>query len=254
MTSLIKTPNLPCGRVHTAVVGQADGRLYDYIHSYIEHLIVTKLNPKIDSAISAHADINVHYLGGGIIAADNSQKSLSNALYEAGIKDIRIGEYAYGDYPSDCKLNFARIGNYLFGRKDICGEPIKRYAQENGLAFVNVKQAYCKCSVCIVNENAVITDDISIQRAASKAGIDCLLISKGGVRLRGHEYGFIGGASALIDKNKLMFFGDIKMHKDCEQILRFLNKHNCSEVHLDGCPLEDIGGIAALSEDDGNEK
>jgi hypothetical protein len=50
------------------------------------------------------------------------------------------------------------------------------------------------CPAAPVSEKAAIAADIYIARALEAIGIYCLLISAGGIALKGYIYGFIGGA------------------------------------------------------------
>ena len=77
---------------------------------------------------------------------------------------------------------------------------------------------------------------------------DSVLIKKGSIRLDGFDYGFIGGCTGLIDKNKLLFNGDINYHKDCNKIIDFLHKHKVEPVVIENQPLTDIGSVIPLCE------
>ena len=79
-------------------------------------------------------------------------------------------------------------------------------------------------------------------------GFDCLLIAKGDVSLPGHEYGFIGGASAKISESEVLFFGDITKHRDYKKIADFIKKYGYEIISLD-FPLTDFGGIIPIIEE-----
>lgn len=249
MRRFIEIPNIPVHRVTHAIISGNDQKIVEYVRSFDIDLLLTNANRQIDKFISNHADINYHHLGGRQIVADSSQSVLIAELEALGM-DVRLCETEIsGVYPGDCRLNFARIGNMIAGKACICEPGIIDYCKRNQIRTVNVNQGYCKCSVCIVNEKAVITDDESIKIAIDKNGIDCLLIQKGDVFLSGYDYGFIGGACALIDKNKLMFFGNLKAHRNYKDIMQFLTHNNCSAVFSADFPLTDIGGMIPIMEE-----
>ena len=52
--------------------------------------------------------------------------------------------------------------------------------------------------------------------------INSLLIEKGSVHINKYDYGFIGGCCGLIDKNLLLFNGDLSLHSDFDKIKKFL--------------------------------
>lgn len=242
--SFIKRPNLPESPVKTAILDKADDEIICFVESFGIEIIFTDCNLFVDSAISTHADINTFYFGGGEILLDKSQTRLYNLLTEQKMNVSYAESSVSGKYPNDCKLNFALLADKLIGKADIADARIKKRSYK----ILNVKQGYAKCSTCIVNENAIITDDASIKKICDQNGIDALLIGKGDVRLNGHEYGFIGGASALIDKNHLIFFGDITAHRDFESIDCFLKKHSCKYSFLKSQVLTDIGGMIPIKE------
>ena len=113
---------------------------------------------------------------------------------------------------------------------------------------IKVNQGYCKCSTLVVKENALITDDESIYHKMRENGTEALLVSKGDIFLKEHDYGFIGGASGKISNDTIVFFGNIFLHRDSEMIISFIREHGCSYLCTDNGPLRDIGGIIPLSE------
>ncbi len=121
-------------------------------------------------------------------------------------------------------------------------------AEKDGLTIIPVKQGYTKCSICIADENSIITDDESIFKSAQNYFDDILLISKGSVRLKEMNYGFIGGCTGKIDKNKIAFNGRIESHDDHNLIIDFLDRHNITAVELLNDRLTDIGSIIPVCE------
>ena len=88
--------------------------------------------------------------------------------------------------------------------------------------IIDVKQGYSKCSVCICKHNTIITDDISIfNNLLQYDDIKSLLVEKGTVKIDKYDYGFIGGCCGLIDKDLLLFNGDLSMHSDFDKIKNF---------------------------------
>ncbi|MCL2097040.1 MAG: hypothetical protein FWH10_09085 [Oscillospiraceae bacterium] len=149
-------------------------------------------------------------------------------------------------YPGDIKLNAAIFGDYLICNIKHTDEKIIEYANETGKNIIDVNQGYAKCSVCIVNENSIITSDISICKKALQNNIEVLLIDKGHINLEGYDYGFIGGCSGLITKNKLAFTGNIELHPDYENIKNFCGSREVEAVSLSNEKLYDYGSMFAL--------
>lgn len=149
-------------------------------------------------------------------------------------------------YPENVQLNFLYFNNKLYGRADAISLELKKYCEDNDITIVNVNQGYARCSTLVLNNKAAITADTTIEKALKNDGAEVLKISEGNIILDGFDYGFIGGASAVINNN-VIFFGNITNHPDYTRILEFIKIHNmqikiiCAEM-----PLTDIGGITVI--------
>jgi len=248
MRNFVKIPNLPQNKVKTIICGKLNNKLENFINSYEINMIMCDANNAVDKRISSHADISVHHISKKEIVIGKAQSQLYKALTDIGMNVTYTNKLVCGKYPDDCILNFARVGKYLIGKFDCIDDSLSQKSK-NSTIQIDVKQGYAKCSVCVVNENALITDDESIYKACTAKGLDCLLISKGDVNLDGFDYGFIGGSAGMIDKNHLLFFGDITKHRSFDKIEEFLQKHGCRFDYIENYPLSDIGGIIPIIEE-----
>lgn len=150
-------------------------------------------------------------------------------------------------YPENVRLNCLFLGDRLYGKLGAVDTSVIDYCVENGIVPVNVNQGYARCSTLVVNDNAVITSDKSIEKALKNNGADVLLISPGHIVLLGFDYGFIGGAS-FADGRTVYFFGNVKEHPDYEKIRAFCDKYNSNiEILCYDMPLTDIGGAVIIS-------
>lgn len=147
------------------------------------------------------------------------------------------------EYPHDIGLNAAMFGDNLICNIERTNEKILDYAKQTKKNIIGVKQGYAKCSVCIVDESSIITSDESVYKKASQNNINVLLIQKGHINLDGYDCGFIGGCSGLINKNKLAFTGNIKLHPDYENIKSFCGGRGVEAVSLSKEKLYDYGSI-----------
>ena len=68
------------------------------------------------------------------------------------------------------------------------------------------------------------------------------------IQLDGYDYGFIGGCCGFIDKNTLVFSGNVKLHKNYEDIKAFAGNYKVDVVSLSNEMLYDIGGILPVKE------
>ena len=250
MIRFIEKPNLPEGKVTALICGTDDEEILLYFARNEIKVIKNDPNLNIDTAVSTHADMAAIHLGKDRIIVDKNQSGLSDGLMKLGMKVSESEREIIGRYPLDIGLNFAVLGDRIMGKLSDADAMLLRAVQ--GFEKIEVKQGYCKCSVLIVNERAIITDDESIQRKASENGIESLLVSKGDISLDGHPYGFIGGASGKISKKRILFFGNIEKHRDFHRISAFLSDFGCTYECTDEAPLRDIGGIITLCEETDN--
>lgn len=152
-------------------------------------------------------------------------------------------------YPENIILNFLYLNNKLYGKMSAIDDSLLSYCTLNNIERINVNQGYTRCSVLVINDNAVITSDISLKKAFEANGVDVLLISSGSIVLDGFDYGFIGGASGCLDNNTIIFFGNIKNHPDYNSIKNFCIKYKKNmEILCEHLPLTDIGGMVKIGD------
>lgn len=240
----IKNPNLPREKVKSVL---ADHRA-ESVRKTLEALGITVyLTPKINiayAAVSGHPDMAFHQLDENTAVVAPEAYEYYSRLF--GKKRIIKGSSAVGEkYPGDIAYNSARIGRVAFHNAKFTDKCICEYYKSNGIKLINVKQGYSKCSICVISEHALITEDKAIARAAAENGIDPLLIRPGGVKLSGFPYGFIGGASGLVSENEIFFSGDISQHPDFNALKGFCGKHNVKIIASPGA-VGDIGSIIPL--------
>ena len=243
----IEKPNLPQGRVTLAAISAQAGESITKLNSLGIETIIVKRDLRLPEPVDSHADLQMLHMGGNDIFCHNEHLCTGELSEKFNIR--QIAAVAGNKYPDDVKLNCTLIGDKLICNKRTVAPEILEYAESCGLTVINVNQGYARCSICVVNENVIITDDESIFTAAQNFLNDALFISKGSIGLNGYGYGFIGGCCGKIDKNKIAFNGAIESHKDYKDIIDFLYKYNTEIVELHGDPLYDIGGILPLCED-----
>lgn len=244
MNNFFKTPHLPDKKVSLALCGKIDNEIISFINEQGIELIFSETCAQLDNPVSNHIDLVAHHAGRNNIIINKNNIELYKILSDIGMNVFYTHKEIKSPYPDDCLLNCFKINNALFCKNNITDNTIKDIYTD--ALICNVKQGYCKCSVLIISDNAFITDDISIYKKACDNNFDCLLIEKGDIQLDGYNYGFIGGASAKIDKNIILFFGDIRKHRNYNEIAEFLLKHNMKFIFSNKFNLTDIGGIIPL--------
>ena len=211
--------------------------------SQTDSVYVTKEIENMYFPVNSHPDIQLHFLEKNYAFCLAEVYDYYREILPSEIKLSKISGSAGCGYPDNVKLNIA-----VFGKKVVCNEKyasdeVLDYYRNNNYKIISVKQGYAKCNICIVSENAVITEDKGIYNTLTEFGVDMCLISKGYVSLKNFEYGFIGGASGLIEENTLGFIGSIELHPDYNKFKDFLNKYNVNHVSLTDGGLCDFGSI-----------
>ena len=245
----LNNPNLPENKVITVFADVDDNALKSVFNELAIKVVNVTKNPLLDQPVSKHADILANYIGKTTFLVDKNQVGLCKFIDNNDGKTVLI-DNIQSPYPNDCLLNFADIGDYIICNKSILSEQIVKLLPKKEI--IDVKQGYSKCSVCICKRNTVITDDNSIYNALLQYNnINSLLIEKGSVRINKYDYGFIGGCCGLIDKDLLLFNGDLSTHSDFDKIQKFLYDNNIKYIDIKGKPLTDIGSIIPITEKDG---
>lgn len=250
MPNFLLQPNLPEKQVNTVIMSGAYSEFVQAIQELQIKTIHTIKNNNLIDGLSEHADLLYNQPSKDTLVYDYSQRdNIVNYLTIGENKKLITVKSVKTPYPGDCLLNCCVVGNNVFLNTATCCNELLEIYKNNTYNIINVKQGYCKCSISVVNNNAIITDDPSIGHAAAANGIDCIEVTKGSIKLSGFNYGFIGGCSGKINSNQLAFCGDISYHNDYDKIKRFLYKYDVEPISLiKNCPLEDIGGIMPIAE------
>jgi len=146
------------------------------------------------------------------------------------------------DYPGNAIYNGCSTGKFFIHNLKITSPDLLSLVDRTNHIKIHVAQGYAKCNCVVVDETSIITSDKGIERAASAAGMDVLLIKPAQVILDGYKYGFLGGASGRIG-NTIIFNGNITAHSDYRLIKDFIERRNLSIVYFEEYPLTDIGSI-----------
>jgi len=247
----IKLPNLPEGKVKGILI---DGRISKKIADSLLKMEITPIKteclPEMYEAVSYHTDIMLHHVGGNkIVYAPGINIKILEMLSSLGFKMIEGKTVLSAKYPGNIAYNAARVGNYIIHNLKYTDKILLKELESEGAEFIDVKQGYSKCSVCVVDKNAIITSDKGIEEAASKKGIDVLLIEPDeNIVLPGLNMGFIGGCTGKISRDKMVVTGDLTKLKSFVDIVKFANSHGVKIVSLSDEKPVDVGSIIPVLE------
>ena len=254
MNRIIRTPGLPENKVAAVLTSSDYPDISDVLlNKFNINTIQVQRNNALTDDIASHPDCAFVQLNGNTaVTTSELYKTIVNFLtIEDDEKIFRLYECTEGissPYPGDIRLNVRVISDMIFCNTRYVDQSIREFASKYNYRLIHCNQGYAACSTVLLNNNALITDDESIHCSAQKNAIDSILISKGSVRLKCRNYGFIGGTCGMIDKNLLAFTGNIDSHTESQAIKIFLNKHSVNYIELTDGPLIDIGGIIPVTE------
>ena len=244
----IEKANLPQNDVTHCVVSYDNRNTMETLNKLGIETIEVEKSFKLDDEISSHTDLLFSYLGKKQAVIAPNQNDLIKRVAELGCR-VEVAEFEpFSPYPDDVLLNSAIINNLMICKVNATSKLLLDFAKQNNINILDSKQGYSKCSICIVNENAIITEDNGIIRLLKNSQIDVLKIEGGFIRLSDGHTGFLGGASGKIGKDKLFFNGNLKEHPSYNAIINFLDLHNVKPIYNESYKLTDIGSIIPITE------
>lgn len=202
----------------------------------------TKADKRLPAPIMYHPDMQVFDFGDGHLFALKKCPTIP-VLSAQGFIIHETQVSPEETYPRDILCNALRLNGVLYGNVKALDPGLLDYARKKGFKIQHVRQGYTACATCVVSENAIITADTSIAKAAAANGAAVLLIAPGSIDLPGYNTGFIGGCCVKIDEKTLLSTGAVHCHPDAEKIKLFLNAHKVELLELSKSSLTDIGLI-----------
>lgn len=225
-----------------------DFRIYneekEYLISLGYNILICPPSNLLYETVCGHPDMLMHILDHSILVHKDMDSEFIQNLELLNYKVHKSNSVLQSSYPYNVFLNSLCLGNLFV--HSLKYTDTKLLSLLKGKKLINVKQGYTKCSTCLVNNHAIITSDLSISKALSLEKIDVLLIPPGDILLPGLNYGFIGGATGLIEDNVLAFYGHLDHYLYGKEVLKFLNKHKVEPVFLRNGKLIDRGSIFRL--------
>jgi len=201
------------------------------------------LSSDLAEPVSGHPDLLAAKLPQGELLLTQRYYEANRAFFDGLGHPLRLTEEALApQYPRDVLFDALAVKDTLYGR----GGTVSQVLWKEYRRFVPVRQGYARCSTLLIG-NAAVTADTTIAKALTADGMDVMKITPGHIRLEGYDYGFIGGASAVVG-NEVLFFGNIERHPDHAAIVAFITSHGYTPVSLSGDELYDYGG-AVINEE-----
>lgn len=192
------------------------------------------------NSISGHPDIFIYQDETRLIIAPNAPLPLLEFL------DIHKVDYTFGekktgaDFENTVAYNCIGTEDYFFHKSGFSDPAIIK--NNHGKEFINLPQAYTRCSLTHLGDNRYITSDKGVEKALMKKGLDCFCFPPEQISIVGHKHGFLGGTNGLWN-GKLFFIGNIDLHKEGFALRNYIENSGIEIVSLANSLLYDGGGI-----------
>ena len=200
---------------------------------------------KLDLPVSSHADMLLCVIEKTIFCYEeyyNKNSEAFKAAEEYGYTVSFVSSKCEKNYPNDIALNVLIVGKIIVCNVKHTAKEIIDFAKKLNYKIINVKQGYSACSTAVLDENTVITSDKGIARELMLHGISVYTIDNEKIILRGYNCGFIGGASAVVDGNFIVF-GDVSTFSSKNIIDEALKATKKELVFIPKNQITDFGGV-----------
>ena len=153
MKNYIKIPNLPTKNVTSVLIDYRTNikSIKKLNELGIKVYKTTRTNSLYD-AVLGHPDMVIHHLLGNKFIISPENVDYFNNI--PGIEIFAGRSTLKSSYPEDIAYNAARVGNYLIHNFRYTDKLLLEKTEE--LIKIDVKQGYSKCSVCVINNNAIM--------------------------------------------------------------------------------------------------
>lgn len=203
-------------------------------------LIEVPQNDVVYTAISSHPDIFIFQDRDKLIVAPNSPASLISELKNRNIK-FEFGEVSLGKkYPQTAHYNIAFNDGLMIHKKGITDEKLIEKTKPD--EFVNVNQAYSRCTTLILKKDRIITSDSGINKALPQS----FFIDDSNIILPGFDHGFFGGCCGVFE-NKLFVMGEIDTLPNSIELKKYIKESGFEIIELNKGCLFDGGGLFFIS-------
>ncbi len=240
----VEYANLPTNKVTHVIISQCANSIIHSLNSIGINTILAEKCNFLNEAECHHADMQCVHLGNNEIFVLSECNNLKRQLEDLKFNVYTTQKRLKKNYPHNVLLNACILGDTIICNPDTVDKELLQKHRK----VISVKQGYCRCSIAVVSQNAVITADEGIYRSLKNSDIDCLKISTGNIELPGFDYGFIGGCCGKLSKDILAFSGKLESHPNSDNIKAFLRNYNVYSENLNNEKLIDIGGILPVME------
>ena len=213
-------------------------------------LIELEKNENVYEEISSHVDIFCTKIKEKLIVEKSQYNLIKTQIEECNstIEIIQGESMVTKKYPYDISYNVCIVGNKAIHNFEYTDKKILEILKNENFELINVNQGYSNCSIVVINENSVITQDLGIYNELKKYGLDILFLDDDlDIKLlNNNQYsemkGFIGGAISRIGNN-IFVSGDLNKIDKENRIRSFIESKKLNIIDFKDLDVIDYGGI-----------
>lgn len=215
-------------------------KVINKLKEYVTDVYMFQTDGITGNSISCHPDIFIYQDKDHLILAPNSPVDLfifldnHNIKYTQGCREVG---HELDDHVQYNCLSTSEFFYHKSGYSDSTIIEINKYKE-----FVQLPQAYARCSLVHLYENNYLTSDSGIEKVLLQRGLSCFYFNPEEITIKDHKSGFIGGTVGILG-NKIFFNGNIGLHADGLRLKEHLINNNFKIVNLSDEHLYDGGGI-----------
>lgn len=263
MYRFVEHPNLPRGKVRLIWIGKPYLDLLR-LDTYGIETVTVENRENLELPVASHVDMQVVHLYRNYFLSAPVDNCKVKSHYTSYLNETRCKvselvklkcEVFSGSteleppYPKCAAYNVLLLGKFAVFNPKCIDKALLHYLLSFEYRPIYVNQGFARCSVCVVQEDAVITADMGIARALQVHGIDVLRIQPGYISLPGYDTGFLGGSAFKLSADTLAFTGHLNEHPDRDNILSFIRNHGVYPAVLSGRAIYDIGSAIPVLEE-----
>jgi len=210
------------------------------LKEYVDDVFAFQTGGITGNSISGHPDIFIYQDKNQLVVAPNAPVELFKFLNSHNIAYLK-GERDVGhELDNSVQYNCLNTSQFLFHKSGYTDSAILEINKDK--EFVQLPQAYTRCSLVHLCEDNYLTSDRGIEKVLLQKGLSCFYFNPEEITIRDHKNGFIGGSLGIWAR-RIFFNGNIELHADGQRLKEHMLKLDFDIVNLSDEYLYDGGCI-----------
>ena len=210
------------------------------LNKYVDFVFELESDGVTFNSISGHPDIFIYQDEINLVIAPNSPVLLIEFLHHHNIKFVFGDNKIEENFKNSVGYNCICTTKYFFHKSEFTDSVILKLNCEK--EFINLPQAYTRCSLTNLGNNKFITSDKGIEKKLIEKRLDCFYFNPEQISINNHKHGFLGGTNGLY-KNKMFFIGNIDLHENGLELRNYIENSGIEIITLTPNLFYDGGGI-----------